>query len=197
MIAMEHLVEVMPNIPLAHAAEYAVLISRAMLEGSINTVLRAAAFLGQVAEETGDLRTLQEYASGAEYEGRHDLGNTQPGDGVRYKGRGGIQRTGRANYQRFQDATGIQVVDHPELLELPENAFRSDVLYWTDRGLNTYADRLDFDAIGKTINRGNPHATEQPNGWQLRLDKTRLALGVLGRDAIIITGDGVPEAIRR
>jgi putative chitinase len=197
MITMENLTEIMPNIPLAHAAEYAALLSRAMLAGSINTVLRAAAFLGQLAHESEGLRTLQEYASGAEYEGSQNLGNTQPGDGVKYKGRGGIQRTGRANYQRFQDATGIQVIDHPELLEVPEHAFRSDVLYWTDNKLNAYADRIDFLGLSKVINLGNAHSERMPNGWQMRLDKTRLALAVLGREAVIITGDGVPEAIRR
>lgn len=197
MITMENLTEIMPNIPLAHAAEYAALLSRAMLAGSINTVLRAAAFLGQVAAETGDLRTLKEYASGSEYEGRKDLGNTEPGDGVKYKGRGALQVTGRSNYASMGVKLGLPLVDHPELLELPENAFRVSVQFWVDHGLNAYADRISFDAIGKAINRGNPNAKEMPNGWQMRLDKTRLALAVLGREAIIITGDGVPEAIRR
>jgi putative chitinase len=197
MITMEHLVEIMPNIPLTHAAEYAALLSRAMLAGSINTVLRAATFLGQVAHESGDLRWLVEQASGSAYEGRVDLGNTQPGDGVRYKGRGALQVTGRSNYASMGVKLGLPLVEHPELLEQPEHGFRASVQYWADNGLNAYADRIDFEAIGKAINLGNPHSSHTPNGWQMRIDKTRLALAVLGREAVIITGDGVPEAIRR
>jgi putative chitinase len=187
-LTVEQLVEIMPNCPRARIEEYADLLSRAMLGGSINTVLRAAAFLGQEAEESGDLRWLCELADGSEYEGRADLGNTQPGDGKRYHGRGGLQRTGRANYHRFQDATGLPVLDHPELLEQPANAFRSDVLYWTDHKLNAYADKGDFMAIGKAINRGNPNSKNLPNGWELRLEKTQTALIVLGRGAVIIGG---------
>jgi predicted chitinase len=171
-----------------------------MLTGDITTLTRAACFLGQIAEEAGDLRTLREDASGAEYEGRKDIGNTQPGDGVRYKGRGGIQRTGRSNYQRFQDVTGLPVVEHPELLEQPANAFRSDVLYWTDHKLNAYADRLDIMAIGKAINRGDAHSKYLPNGWEMRQARTMTALAVLGRGAVIITADvadGVPDLLRR
>src|SRR5512139_346805 len=71
----------------------------AMEKYGINTKLRIAHFLGQLCHESDHFRTLQEYASGARYEGRRDLGNVFRGDGRKYKGRGGIQLTGRANYK--------------------------------------------------------------------------------------------------
>ena len=79
-------------------------------------------------------------------------------------GRGGIQRTGKKNYQRFEDATGVPVVEHPELLESPEYAFASDALFWNDNKLNRIADQLTlrgdandlvkFDKLTKRINGG-------------------------------------------
>ena len=73
-------------------------LNAAMYEFHINSPLRQAAFIAQIAHESGELRYVKEIASGAAYEGRKDLGNTQPGDGMRYKGRGLIQITGRNNY---------------------------------------------------------------------------------------------------
>lgn len=70
-----------------------------------------------------------------EYEGRKDLGNTQPGDGIRFKGRGLIQITGRANYKQISDATGIDFYNHPDWLELPQWATMSACWWWQNRGL--------------------------------------------------------------
>ena len=87
--------------PLAgkRAPLYAVPLSDAMAEYGIDTPARQAGFLAQIAHESGSLVYVEEIASGAAYEGRADLGNTEPGDGERYKGRGILQITGRANYR--------------------------------------------------------------------------------------------------
>jgi len=82
----------------------------------ITTNLRLAHFLSQCAHESGEFKWVVEFASGAAYEGRKDLGNTQPGDGIRFKGRGYIQLTGRANYTKFSKFCGEDCVANPDLV---------------------------------------------------------------------------------
>src|SRR5581483_8728455 len=99
-------------------------------EFGITTRKRAAAAVAQMAHECDGFRTLTEYASGAEYEGRRDLGNTHPGDGKRFKGRGLIMITGRANYAAAGKALGLDLVRHPELLAHPHVAARASCWWW-------------------------------------------------------------------
>jgi putative chitinase len=108
-------------------------------------------FLAQACHETDHFKTLREYASGNAYEGRQDLGNTQPGDGVRFKGRGIFQTTGRANYLELGIKKGRRdmFVDTPELLEQPEYAVWSACEYWKTRGLNDIANHADSDVLKK------------------------------------------------
>lgn len=120
----------------------------------ISTPLRLAHFLAQVAHESDGFRAMEEYASGAEYEGRADLGNTQAGDGHRYKGRGPIQLTGRANYRRYGQKIGIDFESHPEIAAVPSIGILTACLYWDEHGLNLLADRDDTLAITKAINGG-------------------------------------------
>lgn len=129
-------------------------LNDSMEEFSINTLERRAAFIAQIGHESGQLNYVEEIASGADYEGRKDLGNTQPGDGVRYKGRGLIQITGRANYAAVTMALDIDVLDNPELLCTPENACRSAAWWWNNHGLNGLADKGNFTAITRRINGG-------------------------------------------
>ncbi len=147
-------------------------ILNAMDEFKINTKPREAAFLAQIGHESGQLQYVKELASGAAYEGRADLGNTQPGDGVRYKGRGLIQITGRANYVALMMALDIDCVEHPEILEEPINAARSAGWFWSEHGLNELADASDFIKITRRINGGI-------NGLQDRQQLYAKALEVL------------------
>jgi putative chitinase len=83
---------------------------------NITTNLRLAHFLSQCAHESGNFKWVVELASGQAYEGRKDLGNTQPGDGVKFKGRGYIQLTGRANYDKFSKFVNEDCVSNPDLV---------------------------------------------------------------------------------
>lgn len=123
-------------------------------EYKINTSERLAAFLAQIGHESGRFHYTEEIASGAAYEGRLDLGNTEVGDGCRYKGRGLIQLTGRYNYSCLSQATGVDFLKTPDLLSEPEYAVMSACWYWSSRGLNGLADTGHFNLITKKINGG-------------------------------------------
>lgn len=138
----------------------------------IATEQRLAAFLGQIMHESGEFRYVRELASGEAYEGRASLGNTQAGDGVRYKGRGLIQITGRANYAACGAALGLPLLNQPELLEQPSPAVESACWYWRGRGLNQLADSGKFDMITRRINGGL-------NGYDDRLKYWRRAINFL------------------
>lgn len=90
-------------------------------------------FMGQVGHESGNFKYTEELASGKAYEGRADLGNTEVGDGERFKGRGYIQLTGRANYDKYGKMLGVDLVNHPELAEDPKISQQLAVAYWKDR----------------------------------------------------------------
>lgn len=122
--------------------------------GWIDSPLRFAHALAQLAHESDNFRAMEEYASGRAYEGRADLGNVQPGDGVRFKGRGPIQVTGRANYRTYGRAIGIDLERHPELAAIPSIGLAVSAVYWTARGLNALADRDDLVGITRAINGG-------------------------------------------
>lgn len=129
----------------------------------INTELRFGAFLAQIGHESGQLRYVKELASGQAYEGSKDLGNTEKGDGVKFKGRGLIQITGRSNYTALGTFLGIDLVQNTELLETPEYAVKSAVWFWQKKKLNVFADIPDFEKITRIINGGL-------NGYKDRLE---------------------------
>jgi putative chitinase len=133
---------------------YASALNPAMTAGSITTSPRVAAFLAQILHESGSFQFLRELASGTAYEGRKDLGNTQPGDGVRYKGRGFIQLTGRANFRSAGSDLGLDLENNPDLAEQPDIAARLAVWFWNKKNLNVRADAGDFVGITRAINGG-------------------------------------------
>lgn len=156
----------------------------AMLEFDIGTKLRRAGFLSQVLHETQMLRYVREVwgatPAQSRYEGRKDLGNTQPGDGFRYRGRGFLQITGRDNYARVGLALGVDLIRFPESLESPLLAARSAGWYWKTNNLNKWADAGDIDGMSDVINRGRK--TERfgdANGFPDRLALYVKALEVL------------------
>lgn len=122
--------------------------------GIMDNTLRLAHFMAQLVHESGSFRYMEEIASGAAYEGRADLGNTQAGDGKRYKGRGPIQLTGRANYRTFGRRIGIDLENHPEIAAIPSIGLHIALEYWADRNLNTMADADDVVTITRRINGG-------------------------------------------
>jgi predicted chitinase/predicted phosphodiesterase len=137
-------------------------LKQAMDEFEINTPLREAAFLAQVAHESGEFRFMEEIWGPTAAQKRYEpvtqkskeLGNTQPGDGKRFKGRGPIQVTGRSNYQTYGRLLNVDLIADPTQAATPEVGFRIAGLYWKRNGLNELADQQFFKRITKRINGG-------------------------------------------
>jgi putative chitinase len=135
----------------------------------INNSKRIAAFFAETIVESASFTATREFASGAAYEGRKDLGNTYPGDGKLYKGRGYIQITGRNNYAAcskalFGDNT---LIKNPDLLSTPKYAMQSAMWFWKSNDLNRYADMQYFYTISVRINGKNKNGL--PNNWADRV----------------------------
>lgn len=143
------------------ARTFAQPLTDAMTEFGIDTPAEQAAFLAQLGHESGNLRWTVELwdptPAQAGYEGRVDLGNTQPGDGFKFRGRGLIQVTGRSNYARVGNALGVDLQALPERLAEPGLASRSAACFWHSHALNEWADtgtEADFERITRRINGG-------------------------------------------
>lgn len=142
--------------------------------GVMDNPLRLAHFLAQVMHESGNFRYMEEIASGAAYEGRKDLGNTVAGDGKRYKGRGPIQLTGRANYRIYGRIIGIDLERHPEIAAVPSIGLWTALEYWRKNGLNVLADKDDVLTITKRINGGTNGIADR----KAKLAQTKQWLGI-------------------
>jgi putative chitinase len=184
-------------------------LPRLLEPAAITTPLRIAHFLAQLAHESDGFSTTVEYAPGDDYEGREDLGNIKPGDGRRYKGRGPIQLTGRANYSAFSLWMRRQFPDAPDfeakptlVAIFPWAAFAA-VFFWQTNGLNALADRDDLVAVTKRINGGRNGLADRAS----YLSKVKpLIAGLAGNDlserqqfAVLVRGmSGEPvERIQR
>ncbi|SHU23051.1 putative secreted chitinase [Mycobacteroides abscessus subsp. abscessus] len=163
----------------ARAAEILPAVSDGLKASQCTNVNRIAMWLAQVGHESAGFNATEEDASGAAYEGRADLGNTQPGDGVRFKGRSWIQITGRSNYGLFSQwafkqrlvSTPTYFVDHPiELADL-KWAGVGAAWYWTvaRSDINALSDRQDLETVTRRINGGT-------NGLADRRDRYNRAL---------------------
>ena len=174
-ITQQQLLQILPNAgPVAGV--FVPALNTAMNHYQIVDLKRVAAFISQIGHESGQLRFVKEIwgptAAQAKYEGRKDLGNTVAGDGSKYRGRGLIQITGRANYMACGEALGLDLINHPELLEKPQHACMSAAWFWAIKGLNTLADAGEITKISKRINGGS-------NGLQDRLALYKKACEVL------------------
>ena len=124
----------------------------------------ARQFMAQCSHECAHFKTMEEYASGADYEGRSDLGNNQPGDGRRFKGRGYIQLTGRANYRTVGRAIGVDLENNPKKAEDPKIAAKTALHFWKTRVRARVSNFCDTRAVTLVINGGH-------NGLQDRINK--------------------------
>lgn len=174
-ITVQQLLQILPNAgPVAGI--FVPVLNAAMVHYQIIGPKRVAAFIAQIGHESGQLKYVKEIwgptAAQAKYEGRKDLGNTVVGDGTKYRGRGLIQITGRANYMACGEGLGLDLINQPELLEKPQHACMSAAWFWAIKGLNTLADAGEITKISKRINGGS-------NGLQDRLALYKKACEVL------------------
>lgn len=167
-ITKEQLRVIAPTIKEPNLSIYTTEFNDTMDKYQITGLSEMCMFLAQTLHESGACRYVKELADGKAYEGRKDLGNINPGDGVRYKGRGLIQITGLTNYQQISKDFGVDFVKSPELLEQPHWATRSAGWFWNSRKLNSIAkDNTEaaFLAVTKKINGGTNGLEDRKNYW--------------------------------
>jgi predicted chitinase len=169
-VTAQDIKKIMPEANSKKINEYLPHMNEAMQKYGINTPERKAAFLSQVATETGQLNYMTEIASGAAYNGRKDLGNNAPHDGETYKGRGALQLTGKDNYKKAGQALGLDLVNHPELAATPQHAFETAGWYWDHKNLNKAADSSSVSQVTKGVNGctncKQTHSEERANFYQ-------------------------------
>lgn len=158
----------------ARYEELCPLFNAAMIQADCTTFERATMWIAQLGHESGGLLYMEEIASGSAYEWRNDLGNNQPGDGQRFKGRGPIQVTGRGNYTRLSQwahgkgyiPTPTHFVDNPDELATDRYAFLGAVWYWTvERDMNSFADRDDLLGATQAVNGGYNNLDDRRAFW--------------------------------
>lgn len=167
--------EIAPTFTLAKATEHLPHLLSAMTEFSINTPARAAAFLAQIAHETGGFRWFEEIWGPTPAQLRYSppsklaatLGNVKAADGWRYRGRGAIQLTGRSNYRKYGLILGLgwKLEENPEMAAKPDLAYRIAACYWKTKGLNELADLSSFVTITKRINGGLNGYADRVRYW--------------------------------
>lgn len=192
MLTYEQLHAAMPRVPETLLAEYSGPLNWTFQEFEINTPVRAAPFLAQIGHESLDFRFMEEIWGPTEVQKTYErplvngvpaspiygappgtrlpkwqqLGNTEPGDGYRFRGRGPIEVTGRGNYGKAGFKLKLDLLAHPELLLVPINGFRASGLFWHDHGLNELADQGSEEAFREI--------TRKVNGAYTDLDRRRL-----------------------
>ncbi len=167
-ITQQQLQQILPNAGQT-AGVFVPVLNTAMVRFQIIGTKRIAAFIAQIGHESGQFRFVRELGND-QYLSKYDtgslakrLGNTPEadGDGQKYRGRGLIQITGRANYMLCGEALALDLINQPELLEKPQHACMSAAWFWASRGLNTLADAGQFDTITRRINGGQNGAADR------------------------------------
>jgi putative chitinase len=164
------------GIPLSRATPFAAPLAASMQRYAIDTPARQAAFLAQCGHESGRLQWMRELwgptPAQRAYEPpaakAHELGNTQAGDGFRYRGGGLLQITGRYNFRVYGQKIGAALEASPELIGQPATAALVSAQFWADHGLNALADAGDFLGISRAINLGSARSSGTPNGMDDR-----------------------------
>ena len=201
MLTAKQLQAIMPATPAAKREALLPFLQAAMTEFAIETPAREAAFVAQLAHESGQFRFMEEIWGPTPAQRRYEpvstlaatLGNSETGDGLRFKGRGPIQITGRANYKRFGDLLGIDLVSDPARAARPELAFRIAGLFWSKKGLSELADRATDEAFREITRRIN-------GGFNGLEDRRKFyaaacaALGVVGETITRGSKRGFPDA---
>lgn len=183
MLSYAELSAILPGTSDTLRRRYLYPLNEAMKAYQINTPHRIAAFLAQIAHESGGFRYVKELADGSAYEYRKDLGNLAnealfiahslgTTTGRFYKGRGLIQITGFYNYKACGKALNLDLIYNPELLQLPKYAALSAAWFWETHGCNELADMQLFKKITKRINGGY-------NGYLDRLNHYERACKIL------------------
>ena len=186
MITDDQLRQIMPTLAEERRTAYLPILLRALEEFNINTPLRVAAFLAQLAHESGEFKWMQEIWGPTKAQKNYEppaakareLGNTEPGDGHRFRGRGPIQITGRANYQKYGDLLGLDLVTDPGHAADPEVGFRTAGLYWQRNGCNELADAQKFVSITRRINGGTNGLADR----QRYYERAKKALDTITRE---------------
>ena len=167
-ITQQQLQQILPNAGQT-AGVFVPVLHTAMVRFQIIGKKRIAAFIAQIGHESGQFRYVRELGND-QYLSKYDtgtlakrLGNTPKadGDGQKYRGRGLIQITGRANYMMCGEALALDLINQPERLEKPQHACTSAAWFWASRGLNTLADAGQFDTITRRINGGQNGAADR------------------------------------
>lgn len=154
-VTFEQIMQMVPDASPDLVRQLVPYLNQAMAQYGINTRLRQAHFLAQVAHESDHFNALEQLDSeAAVWEGRDDLGNTQPGDGVRFKGRGLLQVVGRTNYTEIGTGLGVDLIKNPTRLADPDLAVLSAAWYWSKNQLNDDADMEDVKTVTRVINGG-------------------------------------------
>lgn len=174
-VTLKQLQQIMPSCKPEQAQRYLVPLNNAMAEFGIDSTLRRAAFLAMVANETYELKHLADPAGGAGDELRLELGNAEPGDAVKYKGRGPLLIRGKTYYREAGRALNLDLELHPEWAASPEAGCRLAGWYWQHRKMNALADTKDLETLTKRL-------TSRFDGVGQRAKYYQRAVEVLGRE---------------